>query len=87
MTMESGENDLLTPHEAATRLRVKVSWVYAHADELGALRVGKYLRFRWAHVLACVAEGSCQRRPHSRVGGGLGQVPFPVAARSDVRKA
>jgi hypothetical protein len=62
------ENDLLIPHEVATLLRVKVGWVYAHADELGALRVGKYLRFRWAHVLACVAEGSCQRRPHSRVG-------------------
>lgn len=43
--------DLLTVEEIAVRLRVKPSWVYTHADELGALRLGKYLRFSWDRVL------------------------------------
>jgi hypothetical protein len=29
----------------ADLLRVKSSWVYDHADDLGAFRLGKYLRF------------------------------------------
>jgi excisionase family DNA binding protein len=43
--------DFLTVSEVATRLRVKSSWVYGHADELGAYRLGKYLRFSWDRVL------------------------------------
>lgn len=42
---------LLTVDEMAERLRVKCSWVYDHADELGAYRLGKYLRFSWARVI------------------------------------
>jgi hypothetical protein len=68
MIGESGEIDLLTVPELAIRLRVKVSWVYAHADDLGALRVGKYLRFCWPQVLRRLADGSCQQRPQSQVG-------------------
>lgn len=44
-------SDLLTVEEIAARLRVKNSWVYTHADELGAFRLGKYLRFSWERVV------------------------------------
>lgn len=43
--------ELLTVSEVAVRLRVPKSWIYGHADDIGALRVGKYLRFQWAQVL------------------------------------
>jgi len=51
------DSDLLTVEEIAVRLRVKTSWVYTHADELGALRLGKYLRFSWERVLAHLERG------------------------------
>jgi excisionase family DNA binding protein len=53
----SADSDLLTVDEIAARLRVKSSWVYTHADELGALRLGKYLRFSWERVLAHLERG------------------------------
>lgn len=43
---------LLTPDEIAVRLRVKRSWVYSRSADLGAYRLGKYLRFSWPRVLA-----------------------------------
>jgi hypothetical protein len=43
--------DILTVNEVADRLRVKASWVYSHAADLGAYRLGKYLRFSWIRVL------------------------------------
>jgi hypothetical protein len=42
---------LLTVDEIAVRLHLKRSWVYTHADDLGAYRLGKYLRFSWARVI------------------------------------
>lgn len=42
---------LLTVDELAARLRVKRSWIYSHADDLGGYRLGKYLRFSWARVI------------------------------------
>jgi len=48
--------DLLTPPELARRLRLKTSWVYSHADELGVLRLGKYLRFDWDTVVMRVTS-------------------------------
>ena len=47
--MEKAE--LLTVSQISERLQLKRSWVYSHADSLGAYRVGKYLRFRWERVL------------------------------------
>jgi hypothetical protein len=44
-------SELLKVEDIAARLRVKVSWVYSHAEELGAFRLGKYLRFSWDRVL------------------------------------
>ena len=45
------EVDFLTVAELATRLRVRTSWVYKHAGDLGAYRLGKYIRFSWERVL------------------------------------
>ena len=44
--------ELLTVQQVADQLQLKRSWVYAHADDLGAYRLGKYLRFSWDRVLA-----------------------------------
>jgi hypothetical protein len=49
--------ELLTVKELAARLRLQPSWVYRHADDLGAFRLGKYLRFSWSRVLECLEEG------------------------------
>ena len=63
------ERDLLTVPELAERLRVKASWVYCHADELGVLRLGKYLRFSWARVMNHLAGASDRQfKPESHWG-------------------
>jgi hypothetical protein len=43
-------DEILTVAEVARRLRVASSWVYSHADFLGAYRLEKYLRFSWKRV-------------------------------------
>lgn len=43
--------EILTVYEVAQRLRVAPSWIYGHADLLGAYRLGKYLRFDWKRVI------------------------------------
>src|SRR5262245_46145348 len=50
-TVLENSPELLTVGEVAARLRVKDSWVYSHADDLGVYRLGKYLRFSWQRVL------------------------------------
>jgi excisionase family DNA binding protein len=48
------KDELLTTKEIADMLRVSVSWVYAHTGRKGSMpvvRVGKYMRFRYAEVL------------------------------------
>ncbi len=57
------DSELLTVGEVAARLRVKVSWVYGHAEGLGAYRLGKYLRFRWDRVLDRLERGLDQGFP------------------------
>ena len=54
---------LLNVGEVAARLRVHKSWVYEHADDLGAYRLGKYLRFDWSRVVAHMEVGSPNQRP------------------------
>jgi len=49
--------ELMTVEEVASKLRVKRSWVYTHADELGVYHAGKYLRFSWSRVLECLERG------------------------------
>jgi hypothetical protein len=64
---------LLTVQEIASHLRLKPSWVYEHADELGAYRLGKYLRFALPRVMerlerggiSCPEVGSAAQRPPS----------------------
>jgi excisionase family DNA binding protein len=48
-------NDLLTPDEVATRLKVRKSWVFEKTrrrsqDPLPCLRIGRYIRFNWPDV-------------------------------------
>jgi hypothetical protein len=50
-------DEILTVSEIAERLRVPNSWVYGHADLLGAYRLGKYLRFSWKRALQCLEAG------------------------------
>lgn len=66
-------DEILTVEEVAARLRVKASWVYGHADMLGAFHLGKYLRFSWKHVLECLDQHNSRvdvgieaQRPSSR---------------------
>jgi hypothetical protein len=49
-SVDSGNNTLLTPQDAARFLKVSVSWVYEHVrpeaqDRLPVMKLGKYLRF------------------------------------------
>ena len=53
--------ELLTVQQVANRLQLKPSWVYAHTDDLGAIHVGKYLRFRWERVLERLEESQKHR--------------------------
>ena len=45
------QRPLLTVSEVADLLRVKSSWVYDHADDLGAFRLGRYLRFSMSRLM------------------------------------
>jgi len=65
MKSEREIDEILTVPEVAVRLRVKPSWVYAHADDLGAYRLHKYLRFSWTRVLEHLENnvGSAAQRP------------------------
>jgi hypothetical protein len=54
---KSNSDHLLTVDEVAERLKAPPSWVYSHADEIGVLRMGKYLRFEWKTVLERLREG------------------------------
>jgi predicted DNA-binding transcriptional regulator AlpA len=53
----SMQERLLTVSEVADLLRVKSSWVYDHADDLGAFRLGKYLRFALPRVMERLQRG------------------------------
>lgn len=54
--------DLLLVDEAAQRLRVKPSWVYAHAEQIpGFFPIGRYVRFRRTVFERWLAgTGTCQ---------------------------
>lgn len=57
----SGADWPLTVAEIAERLRVGRRWVYEHADQLGAYRAGKYLRFDWDCVKERLRSGALAR--------------------------
>jgi hypothetical protein len=68
------EIELKTVTEIAELLRLKPSWVYDHADDLGAYRLGKYLRFSLPRVMERLERGNVggiafglpTQRPESR---------------------
>jgi predicted DNA-binding transcriptional regulator AlpA len=50
LSVDPGDDPLLTPQDAARFLKVSVSWVYEHVrpealDRLPCVKLGKYLRF------------------------------------------
>jgi hypothetical protein len=53
---ETGDATLLTAAEVARRSNVERSWVYAHADELGVIRLGDGPRPRLRFDPAIVAQ-------------------------------
>lgn len=61
--METGVDQIMTVEELAVQLRVKPSWIYKHADNLGAYRLGKYLRFSWNRVLARLEHSPTESAP------------------------
>jgi len=57
----SPDSILLDATEVAQILRVPRSWVYSHLQELPAIRLGRYVRFRRSEVERFLEErGSCQ---------------------------
>lgn len=72
------DDALMTAHEVAARFNVQRSWVYAHADELGVVRLGRgpkpRLRFDPAVVaqLLLPATGRAPRtRPYTHMRAGM----------------
>jgi excisionase family DNA binding protein len=55
-------HQILTVAEIAERLRLGQRWVYEHADQLGAYRLGKYLRFDLRRVMERLAAGKIGAR-------------------------
>ena len=56
-----GSSPLLLPEQVADILKVNKSWVYAHADQIpGVMRLGYYVRFQPALLVAFLNEGTCQ---------------------------
>jgi hypothetical protein len=56
-----GSSPLLLPERVADILKVNRSWVYAHADQIpGVMRLGYYVRFKPALLMAFLNEGTCQ---------------------------
>ncbi len=75
------ETSLITVEEVAARLKLKRSWVYGHADELGVYRLGKYLRFSWPRVLDFLDRRSRQlERSHDGPQQFLSQTAFSIGA-------
>jgi len=59
---------LLTPSEVAARFGVSRTWVYAHADELGAMRLGTgpraRLRFDVSRVTSAISPRASNGTAH-----------------------
>jgi hypothetical protein len=68
--VEHDIEDMLNVGALACRLKVKPSWVYAHANDLGVLRLGKYLRFSWQRVLAQLTNGAADKKDVIRIRAG-----------------
>ena len=80
LATERRSHELLNVEEIAARLRLPKSWVYSHANGLGVIRAGKYLRFDWGTVLARLrgSEGQSQANARARTTGALPTLHGPV---------
>lgn len=61
------EAPLLTPDELAEELKVPKTWVYSRTRETGPgsiprIKIGKYLRFQIAEVMAWIRHQQDDRR-------------------------
>jgi hypothetical protein len=74
---------LLPLSEVARQLRVPSSWVYGHAEALGVIRVGKYLRFAWPRVMERLDQ-ACQLQ---RAVGPPAQRPIPSGTKEEICNA
>ncbi len=77
---------LLTANEVAAAFNVARGWVYAHADELGAIRLGDGPRPRLRFDPTVVTQQLQQRRgritpsqPSEQVGAGVSLLPIGPA--------
>lgn len=85
---QPGARGMLTARQVAARFNVERGWVYAHADELGVVRLGRgprpRLRFDPAvvaqHLLARSARAAAAPSP-SHVGGGAPLLPIKSSRR------
>ncbi len=55
-------NNILTPQDLAERLKVPLSWVFEKTrarcrNQIPCLRIGRYVRFDWAAVVAWLNSG------------------------------
>ena len=55
------DEGLWTVRDVASYLKVSRSWVYQHADELGAVHIGACVRFLPAVIRAFAAAGARAR--------------------------
>ena len=61
LAVDTADDSLLTPQDAARFLKVSVSWIYEHVrpgatDRLPAVKLGKYLRFDIRDLRAYIDE-------------------------------
>ncbi len=72
---QPGAHGLPTARQVAARFNVERSWVYAHADELGVVRIGQGPRPRLRFDPAVVAQHLLARPARTAV------APFPSHVR------
>ena len=79
---DTAASSLLTANQVARRFNVARTWVYAHADELGAIRLGTgsrpRLRFDQAVVAQALAASSGRRRPRRAAAAPTGAPLLPI---------
>jgi len=78
--VEQAGPDLLTVAEVAKRLRVNPKWVYAHQQELGAIRLGEGPRAR-LRFDSTVVDGRLRQLRGAQADADQSVTPGPPTAR------
>lgn len=83
--------DILTPEELSTRLKLPLSWIYeksrkggSHKNPLPVLRCGRYLRFSWPDV--CEWLSASQNRSQDEKHRGFGEPDATITYRQVTAK-